>query len=159
MLALQLQNEDIFALETFTYSDSVSTYHTTYVRLDERVGTSIYSNTPDIDSLLAIENTAAVDFSYNVEITKDSNDWINLASQHLDENCVCVLVYDQLEPYITARDCQSTEDEAISHLDDLKKRIRKQGVDPDGKDGPFRQILIGVKKRQPRILILFKLHH
>ena len=94
-------------------------------RLAERTGTSIYSNTQDIDSLLAIENTAAVDFSYTVEITKDSNDWINLASQHLDENGVCVLVHDQLEPYITTRDCQSTEDEAISHLDDLKKRIRK----------------------------------
>lgn len=59
-------------------------------RLAERTGTSIYSNTQDIDSLLAIENTAAVDFSYTVEITKDSNDWINLASQHLDENGVCV---------------------------------------------------------------------
>ena len=66
-------------------------------RLAERVGTSIFSNTPDIDSLLAIDNTAVADL----------NDWFNLASQYLDENGVCALVHNQLELYITTIDCQS----------------------------------------------------
>lgn len=81
------------------------------------------------------------DFPYSVEVTAQSDSWIQEAANHLRDNGVCVLlpsVEDQHPSLLNSKDCQDTKDAALSRLSKLKGSIQNQGVDPNGRDGTFR---------------------